>query len=386
MTSSLRSSSSFVAAVLLAATLPACTGHGAGDTPSVRIAFFEDLSVPEHVDLVSPSFLAFDMVLTRLAEGSGVPVEVVQLDTGGDDATARDLAGDVAADPSFVMAVVAPFWREPVAVAGILADAGVPTVSLSPASPSPWTMPPSDRPPGLPGELWRRLVPDDDAQARLLAAIAARTNASGEPESVCLVNDESGYGAALLEAVGEHLGPWPSTTIAAPDAPEAVASSGCRVVVWGGFPPAAQELARSLRAADAARGRPVDLAGDAMKTVIPPTSPSGDGVVVGSVSCPCVDVTLDLALASRRFVNAYQSEHGLTPGVYAAEGWDAGRLVAGAIVEGATDRAGMRAAIAGISAYQGIARRYTFDAAGELDQQVARLFAASGTRWLPQPV
>ena len=108
--------------------------------------------------------------------------------------------------------------------------------------------------------------------------------------------------------------------------------------------------------------------------------------MVGSVSCPCVDVTLDLSLASRRFVNAYQSEHGLTPGVYAAEGWDAGRLAAEAIVEGATDRAGMRAAIEATTAYQGIAERYTFDAVGELDRQVARLFAASGTRWLPQPV
>ena len=52
-------------------------------------------------------------------------------------------------------------------------------------------------------------------------------------------------------------------------------------------------------------------------------------------------------------MNAYQSEHGLTPGVYAAEGWDAGRLVAGAIVEGATDRADMRAALAATSAYRG---------------------------------
>ena len=128
----------------------------------MRIAFFEDLSVPEHVDLVSPSFLALDMVLARRTEGAVAPVEVVQLDTGGDEATAQDMADDVAADPSFVMAVVAPFWREPAGVARTLAEAGVPTISLSPASPSPWTLPPNDRPPGDPGELWRRLVPDEE--------------------------------------------------------------------------------------------------------------------------------------------------------------------------------------------------------------------------------
>ncbi|MGH2631063.1 MAG: ABC transporter substrate-binding protein [Actinomycetota bacterium] len=386
MTSPSRPSSWLVVAVLLTALLPACTGEGTGDPTPVRIAFFQDLSVPEHVDLVSPSFLALDMVLTSRTEGSGVLVEVVQLDTAGDEVTAVDMADEVAADPSFVLAVVAPFWREPVAVARILAEAGVPTVSLSPVSPSPWTWAPSDRPPGDPGELWRRLVPDQEAQARLLADIAARTSSGGERESVCLVDDESAYGTALLQAVDEHMQGWPSTMMPAADAPEAVASSGCRVVVWGGFPTGAAELVRSLRDAGVAGGRPVDLAGDAMKTVIPPTSPTGDGIVVGSVSCPCVDVTLDLSLASRRFVNAYQSEHGLAPGVYAAEGWDAGRLAAEAILEGATDRADMRAAVAADPTFEGIAGRYAFDAAGELDRQVARLFAASGTRWLPQPV
>ena len=40
----------------------------ADEAPVVRIAFFQDLSVPDHVDLVSPSFLAFD---TRPAATSG---------------------------------------------------------------------------------------------------------------------------------------------------------------------------------------------------------------------------------------------------------------------------------------------------------------------------
>jgi len=140
-----------------------------------------------------------------------------------------------------------------------------------------------------------------------------------------------------------------------------------------------------MRAAGSARGRPVDLAGDALKTTIPPTSPAGDGVVVGSVACPCVDVSLDLRLASRRFVNAYQSEHGLTPGVYAAEAWDAGRLATDAIAAGALDRTAMQAAFRALTAHVGVARTYTFDDDGELLGAAPGLFAAAGTRWLPLP-
>ena len=375
-----------VVAVALATALGPCTIVGPGDAAIARIAFFQDLSVPEHVDLVSPSFLALETVVERRAQGRPSPVEIVQFDTGGDEGAATEMASEVAADPSYVAAVAAPFWEEPPEVARILADAGVPTVSLSPVSPSPWLREPSDRPPGDPLELWRRLVPDQAAQAELLADLAARTSAEGEREPVCLVDDSTTYGIGLLEAIGVGLGEWPSTRVSVVEAPEAVASSGCSVVVWGGFPPGAQQLAQALREAGVSRGRPVDFAGDAMKTVIPPTSPSGDGVVVGSVACPCVDVTLELALASRRFVNAYQSEHGLTPGVYAAEGWDAGRFLAQAVESGVTDRAAMRARFATLMAYQGVGRRYVFDTTGELLRPSAGLYVASGTRWLPQPV
>ena len=93
---------------------------------------------PSHVDLVSPSFLAFDLALHDVLEERGVDreVEVVQMDTGGDPEEAVAFANDVAADPSYVAAVAAPFWSEPPEVASILADAGVPTLSLSPQSPA----------------------------------------------------------------------------------------------------------------------------------------------------------------------------------------------------------------------------------------------------------
>jgi hypothetical protein len=83
-------------------------------------------------------------------------------------------------------------------------------------------------------------------------------------------------------------------------------------------------------------------------------------------------------------VNAYQAEHGLTPGVYAAEGWDAGRFAAD-VIGGGGDRATMRAAVGALDRRQGVARRYRFDALGELVGAQPGLYVASGTRWLPVP-
>jgi ABC-type branched-subunit amino acid transport system substrate-binding protein len=374
---------------LLAATVAvsaACSVSTSDEPPPVRIAFFQDLTVPDHVDLVSPSFLALDTVVQRRLAGAEATVEVVQLDTGGDASTAVEMAREVAADPTYALAVAAPFWHEPTEVAAILAEAGVPTISLSPVSPSPWGT--GTPPPGDAGSLWRRFVPDRSLEADLLADLAARRTADGEAEPVCIVRDGSPYGEGLAEQVGEGLDGWPATSIDGERAVVAagrIAATGCRVVLWAGFPPGARELARAMRAAGSARGRPVDLAGDALKTTIPPTSPAGDGVVVGSVACPCADVSTGLALASRRFVNTYQSAHGLIPGIYAAEGWDAGRLVAGAIAAGATDRGGMQAALASIQDLDGVARRYRFDATGELLDPDVGVYVASGTRWLPVP-
>ena len=317
--------------VIACTAFAACSPTGAGEAPTVRIAFFQDLSVPDHVDLVSPSFLAYDLALQRRLSGFGLEAEVVQLDTAGDASLALEMARDVAADPSYALAVVAPFWEEPADVARVLADAG-----------------------GADDQLVARerlavaglAVPAGGAR-RALAPLRARPRSGGRPAGGHRRSTlRRGCGAAGLPGGRrEPVRPgtarpgadrprgWPVASIDAAE-PEAAAGAvreaGCPVVVWGGFAPGARSFARALRGSDAARGRPVDLAGDAMKTIVPPTSPAGDGVVVGSVACSCADVSIDLRLSSRRFVNVYQAEHGLSPGVYAAEAWDAGRLTAAA--------------------------------------------------------
>ena len=366
--------------------LVACTPVPRDDDPrAVKIAFFQDLSVPESLDLVSPSFLALDTVVQReVVGGEGIDAEVVQLDTGGDATTAAGMAREVAADPSFVLAVIAPFWKEPPEVARILAEAAVPTMSLSPESASPWLSAPS--PPGDPAELWRRFVPGRGTQAELLARVARRSSTDDATQPVCLVGDGSDYGSELATGIEAALSPLSPTLIDGADASAAaheLASSGCGVVVWTGFPPGARDLAEAMREADPATERTIDLAGDALKAVMPLMSSGGEGVVVESVACPCADVSVALDLASRTFLNAYQSEHGLAPGVYAAEAWDAASIVAEALASGGSTRAGMRVEFRAITSYDGVAQTYTFDSEGEPIGARAGLFTAAGTRWLP---
>jgi len=380
-----RRSTSLLAVVLT--VLTACSSTDTGEEPAVKIAFFQDLSVPASLDLVSPSFLAFETVMQgRLADTEGIAVELVQLDMGGDAVAAVEITREVAADSGFVLAVLAPFWQEPPEVARILAEAGVPTISLSPESASPWGSVTS--PPGDPSELWRRFVPGGDTEAVLLAGIVARGQPGDATQPVCLVTEGSDHGAALVAGIADRLSSRSPTIIDGADAIAAageVASSGCDVVVWGGFPPGARAFADAMAENGSASGSPIDLAGGAMKTIMPPLHAGGDAAVVSSVACACADVSLELDLESRRFVNAYQSEHGLTPGAYAVEAWDAGHIVSDAFTSGDTTREEMRATFRALTAYEGIARTYEFDEAGELIGAHGGLFMAAGTRWLPVP-
>ncbi len=127
----------------------------------------------------------------------------------------------------------------------------------------------------------------------------------------------------------------------------------------------------------------MDLGADSLKTVIPPTAPNHEGVVVGTLTCPCVDVSTLRDEDVRRFINAYQAANGLAPGIYAAEAWDAAHMLAGTLTA-AHDRAGVAADLAVQDRFDGVARDYVFDSRGELLDPVVGLYTAAGSRWLTE--
>jgi branched-chain amino acid transport system substrate-binding protein len=340
----------------------------------VKVAYFQDSTIDEPYQHELPALQGLRLAITQAVNSGRLPVdvEIEDLDTKGDPATALDLAREVAADPTYVAVVVAPFWSEPDAVGQVLDAADLPTLGLS-------TL-------GATTDAWsgrRRLVPVQALEVKSLAWYL-RTRATAP---LCLAGDGSALGAGLAHDLSAALGPriafeMTVTTDGASlsDAVAHVRDVGCRTVAWAGSATAAAGLRVAMTQAglDA-----VDLVGsDATKTdtYLTIAGPAGDGTVV---SCPCADLSTSTALRAQIFVHDYQSEFGTAPAPFAAEGWDAGGTLVDAMITGGGSRAGVRNAIDATSHYAGLANDYVFGANGELTKGSAHVafWVDRGQRW-----
>lgn len=374
------------ALVVLATTAAACTrttGQAATPSPSpvpVKVAFFEDLSVEGAAQLVTPSYLGLQLALAQATGRGRIPVvpEVVAMDTGGDPTTALQLADEVARDPSFVAAVIGPFWAEPGTVGTALARAGVPTLSLSGLGIAPS---------GREGESWRRMVAPLSREATSLAS--AVRGAPRSSSGICLAGDGSGYSGALDTLLGARLrrGAVAATVAVrtATDLERAITRidrSGCGVVAWTGYSAGATVLRTGLTEAGLSQVTLLGSAAAKADGYLATTAGAGDGTIV---TCACVDLGFSTRPGAQRFIHDFQSEFGSPPGVFAAEGWDVGGMLVAAFDRGASTRGAVAAEIGQASSYRGLAGIYRFAADGELAtrSQRIRAFRAEGLRWVP---
>jgi len=363
--------------LVLACSLLSCTGPGSvpppRTTPTLKVAFFQDLSIDDPLELVSPSFRALQLALAEEGSGGLEALRVEPFDTRGDAAVALRFARQVAADTSYIAVVVAPFWGEPAEVAAVFSRAGLPVLSLSPVDPVPAS-----------GAVWRRLVAGQDVQAATLAAALDADTAEGG--SACLGDDGSPYASGLRAMVDASV----ETTIGArfvapPNDPgslgravSSIRAAHCRVVGWTGFP----DGARSLRDALSSAGLvDIPIAGaDAMKVRSYLSQAAGaEGTIV---TCPCADVTTSADPGAQRFVHDYQAATGLEPGPYATEGWDAADILLGLIENGAPTRDAVGAALALVHDAPGVGGGYRFGSDGSVDGRWVATYRARGLRWV----
>ncbi|MGZ5296125.1 MAG: transporter substrate-binding domain-containing protein [Actinomycetota bacterium] len=380
-----RRPSTAAALVALVATLaPACTGGGGEPSPvpdpvPVKIAFLHDMSVPDPAQTVAPALLGLQLALREALDRGGLPVipEVIGLDVEGDDAKANELAQEVASDPSYVAAVIGPFWSEPASVGDLLQSAGIPTLSLSELDPALATQGWSS---------WRRVVAGVSRESSALAA--AIRGSSRSVSGVCVVGDGSSLSGILGGLVTTSLSTGRvagSVVLADEDALSSVVQrvdrAGCGAIAWTGFGTGATLLRTGL--SEAGAGSVPMVGSSAMKTesYLSTTAGAGDGTIV---TCACVDLGSSTRPEARRFIHDFQSQYGSPPGVFGPEGWDVGGMLLAAFRAGAVDRRTVAAALAASDGYEGLANTYRFDDAGELVSGAGvHVFRAEGVRWVP---
>jgi branched-chain amino acid transport system substrate-binding protein len=383
-----RKTTRWLAAALVAAAslLAACTSGGTPGPPGpaspsigyagpLKVAFVQDLSGGEAETAVAPALQAATLAFASAAlHGGLVEVELVPFDTGGGSAGAAEVATEIGSDEAFVAALGALYLDGQAALGDALDKAGVPWLSLS------------SRGDDL-GErgwaAWRRLVADETEVGAALAGHVDGLRASRR--GVCVLGDGTSASRALARAVlaslDAHVPLRATAATAVEDVMAQVARAECGVVVWAGDAVGAAAVRRELVAVGL--GTIGFVGGEGMKRDDYLGAVGADGEGTEAV-CPCVDLSTSTALQARRFIQDYQAEFGLPPGPFAAEAWDAARMIVSAFRTGAETRAAVAEAIAGTASFEGLAGAYRFTQGGELasGSDAVHLYRDEGGRWI----
>ncbi len=333
------------------------------DRPDLKVALIGALTGPNS----GPANRALEgtrLALDRINEQGELPVGLVAfgVDTTEDPTIAAEaVREEVVEDPEVVAAVTWSSAPEADQVRGQLLGAGVPTIDLSPAGASAG---------GSEAAGYRRLVPSDEEQAEA----AARVIDALEPRRVCTAGSDDArsvrLGRAVTDALADRGVQTQGTLLVEPGAEdmiglaEEIHASHCQAVFWSGGGADGAVLREEL---DRAGDTDVRLVGgDATRNDAYLTHAAGGADGTLSV-CPCVDVTGGSDLPLQAFIQEYQAKFGGPPGVYSAEGWDAGQVLIEAVRAGARTRGDLIAAVDELVETDGLARTYRFSANGELE-------------------
>ena len=350
-----RWSIALAAAMLLAACDPAAPDAPAGPAspaPEVKVAFVRDLSVPDADEHALPALQAIRLAFetATLQDPTAAPVELEEFDLTQDSAE----LGSIDADPSYVGVIVAPGVNGDDAEL----DTDLPVLSLS----------------GLGAGDGRR------AFVRMVAPLAtvADTLAGRLRRSSACVLSEDPPPDPLFGLVSEALPGATAGTIDPSAAADVVGETGCDVVIWAGGPDAGAEAARALGQLEV-----VFVGGDRL---LDPDflSTAGTAAEGAFALCACANVSTSTDLAARRFIQDYQSEHGVAPGAYAVEGRDAAHLILRATGTEGITRALVARSLGGLTSVDGLEGTHRFRADGEPlePRALLRLYRVEGGRWV----
>ena len=332
---------------------PVSTEVPVSPTPVIRVAFVRDLSVPDADEHALPAMQAVRLAFetATLLDPGAAPVELEDFDLQQGTAELEEID----ADPSYVGVIVAPGVDGDVAAL----DVDLPVVSLSGLGA------------GDGRQAWIRMVAPLVTVAGVLAARLGRSSA-------CIFS-ESPPPDPLFGLLAERLSGATARQVEPADAADVAREAGCDTVIWAGGPDAGGEAAPGIRLAGLAF-----VGGDRL---LDPDFLSAAGIAAeGSFAlCACANVSTSTELSARRFIQDYQSEHGVAPGAYAVEGWDAAHVILRAVGEGGVTRSVVASSLDALTEIDGLEGTHRFDANGEPlePRALLRLYRVEGGRWVP---
>ncbi|GAB06618.1 ABC transporter substrate-binding protein [Gordonia amarae] len=272
-------------------------------------------------------------------------------DTEGDPQKATQVAPQIVNNKDIIGLIGPAFSGETKATGGIFSQAGLVSVTASATNPA------------LTGNGWKtfyRGLANDDVQG---PAVANYLTGTAGKKKICVIKDDTEYGAGLAKAVIKTLGDASvkscegdvkkgerdfsaiisTITGAKPDA-----------VFYAGYYSEAAPLAEQLKRADSAiTFVSADGSNDPQFTALAGNSAKG-----AVLTCPC-------GPAPDKFKAAYESKFKQAPGVYSVEAYDLATILMKGIGEGKTTRADLLSYVKDYKG-KGLAREYEWSQTGEL--------------------
>lgn len=334
-------------------------GDGTATCSGITIAMAGALTGPDAalgLNILHGAQVALD---AHNAANPDCQVVLREFDTEGDPQKATQVAPQIVGDASIIGLLGPAFSGETKATGGIFAQAGLLTLTASATNPD------------LATNGWStffRGLANDAVQGPAVARYMVDVLGF---QSVCVVEDNTDYGAGLAEQITQGLGEAANSACAAEvkkgdkdfsATVQLINGSDADAVFYAGYYAEAAPLVQQLR--DGNVELPfVSADGTNDPQFVTQAGSSSRGAIL---SCPC-------GPAPEEFAAAYEEAHGQVPGVYSTEGYDLMTIMLGAIGSGVTDRAGLVDYVANYSG-DGLARTYEWDDTGELTSALVWIY------------
>ncbi len=369
---------SWLVGVLLAAVVAGCGGSGSGPV-TVRVGVILPLSSGVAA-AASSALRGAEMAADEVKADRVVRLVLVTHDDGGSPQKAIDLFQRLSADPG-VGAVVGGLTDAVAAQLSALASA-VQTPLLSPGATGPIP---------FAGQYFFRTSLPSSLQGRALAEYALGKGL----KQASVVQDTNEYGTAVAEGFSQSLRAGGGVVLS-----QHLFADGTRdfspvvralqrerpdVVLFAGYPDEGAVFVQQLAQAGL---KVLLLAPDSFASEDAASAVAGSGMVVASVFFPDSPVP-----RVRAFVREFRSRYGRQPDAFAAQTYDAVKLVAVAVKRLGTgvlgpqdrvDRAKLREALASTHDYPGVTGTITFDRLGNPARDV-QLLRVDGGRLVVLP-